>query len=484
MNQLNAAHIALFIFFLIAHAAWLHRVPGLIGDEASEGENVYQILQSHTLVLQGERSYIGPLIDYLRVPFIFVFGYTALGLRAAVLVFALATYWLAAVVLRKMFGDWPSLFGLVGLFFSPVYLTQQRLGWAITLIPFFALLILYISQSHGRNKWLLAGLAAGVGLSNHILFLPTLAGIAAASSVYGIDFFLKQLMSRKREVGRALSLWPLIVGFWAGFSLQFIVLMLFKEDQGDLTAVAKMLGQRLHDFWPALPVYLSGSSYVASFTGIEFSPVLISLLTGIIILLLLVGTIINWRSIIWWAWWLGLAVQVAVLLYMIDRFSLRYFVIPALAMWLLAGVSLGSLLETIFVKRVHLKFASAMVLAAVFAGWTANSTLIPFLRTGGSTAEFSLGNRTNSAADFVDVRPLVECLRGRGPVYSEDLHIWNRLQYLSHQYPDLVVMDEKSRGKAMWLVGYRKGNVDEVDAVAVCRELQHFEVRDAAKKRA
>lgn len=100
MNQLNAAHIALFIFFLIAHAAWLHRVPGLIGDEASEGENVYQILQSHTLVLQGERSYIGPLIDYLRVPFIFVFGYTALGLRAAVLVFALATYWLAAEIGR------------------------------------------------------------------------------------------------------------------------------------------------------------------------------------------------------------------------------------------------------------------------------------------------------------------------------------------------------------------------------------------------
>jgi 4-amino-4-deoxy-L-arabinose transferase-like glycosyltransferase len=123
--------------------AYLHRVPGLLGDEASEGENVYLLFDAKQFLITGERSYIGPFLDYLRIPFVLLLGYSALSLRLLVLLFSGATFWLAIVVFRRLWGRDVGLIAAVAMLFSPVYLTYGRLGWAITLFPFFALLTLY-----------------------------------------------------------------------------------------------------------------------------------------------------------------------------------------------------------------------------------------------------------------------------------------------------------------------------------------------------
>lgn len=449
----------LFGIFIVASAAYLHRVPGLLGDEGSEGENVYELLRADQVVIEGERSYIGPLIDYVRVPFIKVFGYTPLALRMPMLLAAGATFWLAASVLKKLFGKTPALFALGLGFLNPIYLTQTRLGWAITLIPLFAFLILFLLISQFRQRALLAGLVAGIGLSNHILFLPTLLGIVFVG-----------IAAAKRNV---FTYWPALVGFIAGFAMQFVILLLQRDDQGDVGAVAKTFFERVHDVPQLLPHVLSGSSYIASYTGVGFSAMWQWMVSITIIVLVLVTLFFGQRKKVAWFWFFGLIIQTVVLLYMIDRFSLRYFIAPVMGCWLLAGIGLGVLLDH-FVHLRSVQRLGPVIFGLGLVAWSAFAVLLPFLKTGGSTTDFSLGNRTDSAAALVDTRPLVACLRGAGPVFSENVHIWNRLQFLSHGYSDLEVLPEDQKKSAKYLVEYR--DVKSPEAGNFCSELRHFRV--------
>ena len=338
----------LFGIFVVVNLAYLHRVPGLMGDEGSEGENVYQLLRSEKIVVQGERSYIGPLIDYLRVPFIATFGYTPLGLRLTIVLISCGTFWLAAGVLKRLFGETPAVFALALGFFSPIYLTQERLGWAITLMPFFFFLTLYFlthTFRHTQTKALLAGLAAGLGLSNYILFFPTLAAIVAAWLLYVL---MQSMKKGVKWLGLSVvEAWPSLIGFWAGFATQFVILLLFREDQGDLPAVAQLFSSRLADLPQLMPLLVSGSSYVASYTGIEFSQQSIWVITAGIIILGLIAPIFSRQRKIALLWLLGMAFHLTVLTYMIDRFTLRYFILFVFAAWILAGVGLGTLLESL-----------------------------------------------------------------------------------------------------------------------------------------
>jgi len=119
------------------------------------------------------------------------------------------------------------------------------------------------------------------------------------------------------------------------------------------------------------------------------------------------------------------------------------------------------------------------MLALGLLTWTTSSTLLPFLKTGGSTGEFSIGNRNDSAAALVDTRGLLACLRGAGPVYSENVHIYNRLQYLSHNPSNHldVVGQTESKKKAEWIVSYRLES-DELPDMEFerCPELMHWKV--------
>lgn len=491
----------LFGIFVVANAAYLGSVPGLMGDEASEGENAWELLRSDHLVIQGERSYIGPLIDYVRVPFIKAFGYTALSLRLVVFLASLAAFWLAASVLRNLFDETPALFALVFGFFNPIYLTQARLGWAITLFPFFAFLMLFLLTSQFKHRALLTGLAAGVGLSNHILFLPTLVAIVVAGIVVGVlpansAGSSPGFLSRLKGV---LAYWPGLVGFAAGFALQFWVLLTFREDQGDVAAVAQSFWERVRDLPKVLPLAISGSSYVARYTGIEFTSNAIWIITAVVTLLGIIALLLSKQRKIAWMWILGMIVHLIVLLYMIDRFTLRYFVMFVLGAWMLAGVGLGVLLELASShmkswlhydlrnstlsspaprakspRFMWLRSLNQILVALLLVLWSMFAILIPFLRTGGSTNNFSLGNRTDSAAALVDTQPLVTCLRGAGPVSSENIHIWNRLQFLSHKYSDLEIKAQEETVHAPWLVHYR--DEEQSGPGDLCPELAHFRV--------
>lgn len=451
----RAVLVLIFLLFLISSTVYLHRVPGLFGDEATEGENVYELLRSGRIVVKGERSYIGPLVDYVRVPFVLVFGYSALALRMTMLLVSLATFGLAVIVFRRLFGEEAYLWVVVMMFFSPTYLLYQRLGWAITLFPFFALLLLFFltdKRMHIPYRSALAGLAAGLGLHNYIVFLPAIAGI--------IGPCLVTFWRRPKEL---LKYWLALLGFWAGFGTQFAVIQLISEDQGSPREVISGFWGRVADLPSLLPLVLSGSSYVARYTGNEFSSLAMGIIT--LVLVVLVGMAVLFgrhrRVAILWLW--GLAIQLLALTFIIDRFTLRYFVLFVLGIWVLAGVGLSVLARRFTGAPAVVALALMVVIGA--------AVLVPYLRAGGSTERFSLGNRTDTAADFVDIRSLVSCVETLGPVWSDNPHVYNRLLYLSHDNEAIELPGSKY--EAHWLVDYRLPG--ELGGVK-CPELTHFKV--------
>lgn len=453
--------IIMFVLFLLGQSFYLHRVPGLLGDEGSEGENAYQLLQSDHITVVGERSYIGPWIDYVRVPFIAVFGYTTLGIRVPMLIASSILFLLAAAVLRRAFHEEAALWGTALLTFSPVYMAYQRLGWVITLLPLVALLIVWLAQ---KRLPLLAGLAAGVGLATHIMFLPTLVAVIAIGLLY----------QAKQKFRNFFSWWPCVVSFWAGFGMQFAVLLLLKDDQGDPGAVAQLFSERLAGLKGLLPLLVSGSSYVAAYTGEGFSIPLMWAITALIFILALAAFLLPKRKLTVLALWVGLIVQVLVLLSMIDRYTLRYFVVPVLWLWMLAGVGAAALVAKLPSRAIQW---SAVAGAGGLSTWMIVVLFIPFLRTGGSTGDVPLSNRTESAAALVDVRPLTACLAGKGPVFSENVHILNRLTYLARSNEQLKILPEEEKNQAEYLVHYRLGKDKKTSRDGeVCPALEHFKV--------
>lgn len=441
----------LFFLFLIASAAYLHRIPGLLGDEASEGENVYEILSGEKLPILGERSYIGVLTDYLRMPFIVTLGYSLFALRLPFFLVSIGTFFLARRLLYIHFGEYAGSIALVFVLFSPVYLSYQRLGWAITFFPFFALLLWTACESSWKHKWIFIGLIAGIALQTHLLFLPTL--VAICSTALGLLFVRRGIWEGIREL---LHIWKALIGFWAGFALQFGILLLMKEDQGDPGKTTQLFSERMADLLHSLPVYISGSSFIAQYTGDELSYALmlglsVFLLVGAAIALLLVRKPITYAIAVF------LCVHTFMLMYMVDRYSLRYFVVLSLGVWLFSGIGWGALLQRFSFLRQVLPIG----IAAVLMMWMSVVLLIPFLRTGGSGEEFSLGNRQTSANAFLDERPLISCLRGMGVVRGEREPIQNILMLYSHRYSDLRVADETHRGTAHVAVLYAKPGVEE-----------------------
>lgn len=466
---------ALFGLFLITNSLYLHRVPGLMGDEASEGQNVYELLDREGITIMGERSYIGPLIDYVRVPFVAAFGYTALALRIPMFLASLATFAMAANVFRRWFGDHVGLFPLVLVAFSLPYLTHQRLAWAITLFPFFFFLTIWLSQRNWRYKWLWVGLAAGLGLHTHIMFAPTLAALVVTGLM---SWLLRSPHPNPLPAPVPQGGWGEgVVAFWAAFGTQFVVLQLMREDQGDPGKVAELFSERLADLPDLLPVILSGSSFVAHYTGSEFAPWVAASSMWLVLILAGLGLALSWRNKIVWLWLMGLVTHLVVLLYMIDRFSLRYFLMFTLGVYVLAGIGMGEIVVRLLTMmgRVNWVPLKAIGIAIVFSLLWVGFVLVPFMRSGGSVADFSLGNRTDGAAALVDERPLIACLRGVGTVSSENVHIYNRLLYLSHQYADLAVIHEAQVREASLLVHYRDKKAPAI-AVGqeVCPDLAHF----------
>ncbi|MEX0650119.1 MAG: hypothetical protein WD200_03895 [Candidatus Andersenbacteria bacterium] len=258
--------------------------------------------------------------------------------------------------------------------------------------------------------------------------------------------------------------------------MQFVVLALYKEDQGDPGAVAELFSERAQAFKEAWMLYVSGSSYIANYTGLELTPPVTQIISWIVIALAMLAIVLLWRRKAIWLWIAGLMLHLGILLYIIDRLNLRYFTMFVLGLWILAGLGVGAVVER-FIKLTSVRTILVITLTVGLSAWTLFGVFIPFVKTGGSVNDFSLGNRTNTAADLADTRSLIRCLEDAGPVYSENIHIWNRLQYVSHTNAKLTVLPEDDAKQAKWLVHYRRLETPGGTAPGdLCPELSHFRI--------
>ncbi len=461
-----------FAVFVMINTAYLGDVPGLMGDEGSEGENVYELQKAGKIVFVGERSYIGPMIDYVRVPGVWLFGYNALALRVVMLLASVILFWMCVNLAEKVGADQGGVVAVVAGLFSPIYILYQRLGWAITLIPFFTILIIVIITSQRRFKWWWAGVVMGLGLSNHIIFAGAAAGIVIGLMVIGLSKINEVKQNWKKLI---IGTVVFILGFILAFSSQALVIMKMKEDQGDPALVANMTEERWQALPQLLPMIVSGSSFMAAYTGMELKHNNTLIVTGVVMTLVIIAGALNWQRPISWAWLLGTIGQLVALMFMIDRFTLRYFVPLALSLWAMAGWGAWSLMRQ-WLKDKRWPGIIALALALILTAGMVWKVGWVYLETSGSNNEFAIGNRTNNARDLVQVSDLLACVQGIGDVYAEDIHIRNRLIYLSHGQVGYEVKGEEYADEADYLIEYRKqgGQCNDAGMPERCRNLKWF----------
>ncbi len=462
--------VGLFVFFLLANTIYLNDIPGLMGDEGSEGQNVYELLTARKITVQGERSYIGVWIDFVRTPFVSVLGYSALALRIPVLLSSIVVFWVTFFVIRKIFGESSALFGVVFLTFSPVFLTEQRMGWAISLLPMFACLMIYFSVQNKKWSPILLGLAAGLGLNTHIIFMATLLAILAIMVPYSVYILLRNF-TKDRLKHLVESTIMFAIAFWSGFSVQFANLVLFSNDQGNPAESVSHFWDRLQ----ALPTFifpvLSGSVFMARYTGELLAENISTVIVYILMACVILGIAISKKRKYLFVWLLGLVIQIICLTYIIEYFALRYFVVFALGFWLLAGVSLGSIFDRFSFRKAS--YIGSALLSFYLVYFSFVNVFMPFSITGGSTKTYDFGTRTESSEALVDIRPLLSCIANKENVFSDSIHIRNRLEYLSKS--NEAIKPSPGLGLAKWFIVYRKEKTlarnDEL-----CPNLRNFRV--------
>lgn len=482
VRQLNLKQwiiIVIFGLFVISNSAYLSGIPGLLGDEGDEGHNVYELIHKTKPAIQGERSYIGVWIDYLRMPFIVVFGHNTFSLRIIMLLFSIAFFWIAHKVLLKYFGEIPGLFGLVVIAFSPIYWSEMRVGWAISLLPFFAFLTIYLIRKKTSWSPLMAGLVAGFGISTHILFLPVLSAIIIIFGYNQIVLLIRRFSFQK--VRQLLSNFIVfLIGFWAVFCIQYVNLIINTNDQGNIGKTARLFSTRLNELFSIAPRILSGSFFIAQYTARTFSDSASLIITCILFLLIIAGLVFGKHRYALLGWIIGFGINYFILVYMIEYYAIRYFIVATLCVWLLAGIGLGEIFNRLRNKKIA--YVSIVPLAGLLVCVNATLIIFPFLASGGSNDTFPIigTSRFENSSSRIATAELVGCVSSLDQIFSNSVHIRNRLYYWADGNPRISVAKRKQ--DVQWLISYRMPN-DKITPDEVCPYLKNFRVNPVTDRR-
>jgi len=233
---LLAISIAFFGFSL-----YQINLPGLYGDEVDKlvptvslltgepymGSGWYKTVFSYRVLL-AFADYIGPVLSYLPVPFVILFGYTPLALRLTSLLCAWLTLIFAYYGAKQWCGASVARFGIALAAVNPAFVFTQRMGYysygpvtLFTSISFY-FLARYISKKGVRNLWISA-IFAGVAVETALQAVFVLIPMALLALL-----FLKETRLRPREIIIALSLFMvislpvLLVGIKSGSMFQRI----------------------------------------------------------------------------------------------------------------------------------------------------------------------------------------------------------------------------------------------------------------------
>src|SRR3989304_6200136 len=203
--------VFLLIIILLAAFLRLYRISEymtFLGDEGRDVIIVRRLLVNADPILIGPGTsignmYLGPLYYYFMAPWLFLFGLSPVGPAVGIAILGVATVFLIWHITREFFGQ-PAAWVASALYaVSPVVITYSKSSWNPNIMPFFALLCIYLiwsvyaKASAGRGKfWLIIfGVSFAFVLQSHylgLLLLPTIL-------LFWLLSLLKVQHSLKRE---------------------------------------------------------------------------------------------------------------------------------------------------------------------------------------------------------------------------------------------------------------------------------------------
>jgi len=119
--------------------------------------------------------YNGPLHYYTLIPSLKFFGYSIQALRTPSLIIGTLTWLLMYLFTREFFNKKTAFFTSLLMVITPAYFLNSRSAYEFILLPFFAVLALYLLNKYnevGNKKYLyLFSLVCGLGLISKLNFL-------------------------------------------------------------------------------------------------------------------------------------------------------------------------------------------------------------------------------------------------------------------------------------------------------------------------
>lgn len=175
--------ISLFVILLLGAYLRLYRIPEymtFLGDEGRDMLVIKRMIVDHKFTLLGPTAsvggfFLGPIYYYFMLPFVWISGMNPAGAAFMVAIFGVATIYLLYLLGRDMFDRQVGLIAAALYAVSPVVIAYSRSSWNPNLVPFFAVLLIYLlwkSVTLGKYTLLFwIGMALGIGIQLHYLFL-------------------------------------------------------------------------------------------------------------------------------------------------------------------------------------------------------------------------------------------------------------------------------------------------------------------------
>jgi 4-amino-4-deoxy-L-arabinose transferase-like glycosyltransferase len=226
LKKQNILILVLLVGILILAAYLrLYRISDymtFLGDEGRDVLVAKSMLEGN-LTLLGPRSsagdfFMGPAYYYMITPWLWLFNYDPVGPAVMVALFGIATVWLIYYVGKQWFSEKAGLMAAAFYTVSPIVINYSHSSWNPDVLPFFALLMLYVLfkavQVKKQTRYFVGvGLLLGISLQLH--YLALFLGVI----VFAYTFFARWYINKKIKIIETLRYYfHIFVGFLLGLS--------------------------------------------------------------------------------------------------------------------------------------------------------------------------------------------------------------------------------------------------------------------------